>query len=99
MSSPAALPTQGDGEPTSMGRRHHLAHRHRYLNSEGKVYVADEALDRISIYSGHDGDFLRGSGNVSGSGEGQWDKPSGLAFDQRRQSYSWSTAATTGSRS
>ena len=50
------------------------------LDSEGNVYVADEALDRISIYT-KDGEYLN-KWERPGSGDGEWDKPSGLAFDQ-----------------
>ena len=69
--------TQGDGEPVAWDGAL-IWPTSIALNSEGNVYVADEALDRISIYSG-DGDFL-GKWESSGSGDGEWDHPSGLAF-------------------
>ena len=50
------------------------------LDSEGNVYVADEALNRISIYT-KDGEYLN-KWERPGSGDGEWDKPSGLAFDR-----------------
>lgn len=55
------------------------------LNSQGQVYVADEALDRISIYTG-DGEYLD-KWERPGTGDGQWDKPSGLAFDKEDNLY------------
>ncbi len=55
------------------------------LDSQGNVYVADEALDRISIYT-KDGEYLD-KWERPGSGDGEWDKPSGLAFDQDDNLY------------
>ncbi len=55
------------------------------LDSEGNVYVADEALNRISIYT-KDGEFLN-KWERPGSGDGEWDKPSGLAFDRDDNLY------------
>jgi DNA-binding beta-propeller fold protein YncE len=43
------------------------------------IYVSDEALHRINILS-KDGRFL-GYWGAHGSGEGQFDRPSGIAFD------------------
>ena len=62
------------------------------LDSVGNVYVADEALNRISIYT-KDGEYLN-KWERPGSGDGEWDKPSGLAFDQDDKPVIWSTAAT-----
>ena len=50
------------------------------LDSEGNVYVADEWLNRISVYSG-DGAYLSKWG-TPGSGDGEISSPSGLAIDQ-----------------
>jgi DNA-binding beta-propeller fold protein YncE len=51
------------------------------LDSQGNVYVADESLNRISIYTS-EGQYT-GKWERPGSGDGEWDKPSGLAFDQQ----------------
>jgi DNA-binding beta-propeller fold protein YncE len=62
----------GDGElwwPSSLA-----------FDDEDRLYVADEALNRISIYD-RDGNYLDRWG-VGGSGEGQFDRPSFIAFDQ-----------------
>lgn len=62
----------GDGEliwPTSIA-----------LDSEQNVYVADEWLNRISIFD-KDGKFLHKWG-VAGSGAGELNKPSGIRFDK-----------------
>jgi DNA-binding beta-propeller fold protein YncE len=61
---------EGDGEffwPTSVA-----------LDSEEKVYVADEWLNRISVFN-KDGDFLSKWGKA-GSGNGELDRPAGLAI-------------------
>jgi DNA-binding beta-propeller fold protein YncE len=50
------------------------------IDAEGKVYIADEALQRISIFDAK-GRFLAKWG-VKGSGAGAFDRPAGLAFDQ-----------------
>ena len=55
------------------------------LDSVGNVYVADEALNRISIYN-KDGEYLN-KWERPGSGDGEWDKPSGLAFDRDDNLY------------
>tara|TARA_B100001167_G_scaffold178261_1_gene133206 strand:+ start:1941 stop:3056 length:1116 start_codon:yes stop_codon:yes gene_type:complete len=55
------------------------------LNSQGQVFVADEALDRISIYT-NEGEYL-GKWERPGTEDGQWDKPSGLAFDKEDNLY------------
>ena len=49
------------------------------LDSNGNLYVTDEWLNRVAVFSS-DGDWL-GSWGSNGSGEGQFDKPSGLAID------------------
>ena len=75
---------QGDGEPTS-GDGHIIWPTAIAINSEGNIYVADEALDRITIYT-HEGEYVD-KWQRPGSGEAQWDKPSGLAFDQDDNLY------------
>jgi DNA-binding beta-propeller fold protein YncE len=62
---------EGDGEliwPTSIA-----------LDGEGKVYIADEWLNRISIFD-KDGKFLSKWGKA-GSGDGELNRPAGLAID------------------
>ena len=49
------------------------------LDREGNVYVADEWLNRISMFD-RDGEW-RGKWGVKGSAPGEIDGPSGLAFD------------------
>ena len=49
------------------------------LDSSQNVYVADDWLQRISIFD-KDGAFL-GKWGVPGSGDGQLNKPSGIRFD------------------
>ncbi len=46
---------------------------------QGNVYVADEWLNRISMFD-RDGEWL-GKWGTKGSGEGELDGPSGMAFD------------------
>ena len=63
---------EGDGRliwPTSVA-----------LDSKGYVYIADEWLQRISIFD-RDGGFLDKWGRA-GDGEGELNRPSGLAFDR-----------------
>ena len=55
------------------------------LDKEGNVYVADEWLNRISVFS-KDGEFL-GKWGTPGDGEGQISRPSGLAFDKDDNIY------------
>ena len=50
------------------------------LDGDGNVFVADEALQRISIFDGK-GRYLDKWGN-KGSGEGEFDRPAGIAFDK-----------------
>jgi DNA-binding beta-propeller fold protein YncE len=52
-------------------------------DADGNVYIADEALQRISIFDGR-GRFLAKWG-VKGSGQGEFDRPAGLAFDADQQ--------------
>ncbi len=49
------------------------------LDKDGNVYVADEWLQRISIFD-KDGNFLDKWGKA-GAGDGELDRPSGMAFD------------------
>ena len=49
------------------------------VDSEGNLYVSDEALSRITVF-GKEGEFLASWG-TRGSGDGEFDHPSGIAFD------------------
>ena len=49
------------------------------LDKGGNVYVADEWLNRISIFS-RDGEWI-GKWGTPGDGDGELNRPSGLAFD------------------
>ena len=49
------------------------------LDRDGNVYLADEGLNRISIFN-KDGAWL-GKWGTSGNGDGELNRPSGLAFD------------------
>ena len=49
------------------------------IDSQDRVYVADEGLQRVSMFS-KDGEYL-GKWGQKGSGEGQLEYPSSLAFD------------------
>ncbi len=49
------------------------------IDGEGRVYVTDEYLDRVSVFD-PDGSFLRKWGG-SGAGNGELDGPSGIAID------------------
>lgn len=55
------------------------------LDSEGNIYVSDEWLNRIGIFS-KDGEWL-GSWGVVGDGDGQFDQPSGIEFDNDDNLY------------
>ena len=55
------------------------------LDKEGNVYVADEWLNRISIFT-KDGDWI-GKWGTPGDGDGEINGPSGLAFDQDDNVY------------
>ena len=49
------------------------------LDGEGRSYVSDEALQRISVWD-KDGQYLYKWGR-QGSGEGEFNRPSGIMFD------------------
>ena len=51
------------------------------ISSDGNVYVSDEWLNRISIYT-KDGDYIGKWEERTGSGDGELDRPSGMAFDK-----------------
>ena len=55
------------------------------LDSQGRVYVSDEATHRISVFD-REGALLSTWGE-NGSAEGQLDTPSGLAFDAADNLY------------
>lgn len=54
-------------------------------DSEGHLYVSDEALHRISVFT-IDGDFVSSWG-VHGTMDGELDRPSGIAFDPEGNLY------------
>ena len=54
------------------------------LDSKGRAYVADEWLNRVSIY--HDGSWVDMWG-TTGSDDGEINRPSGLAFDKDDNLY------------
>lgn len=56
------------------------------IDSEENVYVADEWLNRISIFS-KDGDYIGKWQERPGSGDGETDRPSGIAFDKDDNLY------------
>ena len=56
------------------------------FDKDWNVYVADEWLNRISIFS-KDGEYLRKWEEKPGSGDGELNRPSGLAFDQDENLY------------
>ena len=49
------------------------------VDSQGRAYVSDEALQRISVWD-KDGQYLYKWGK-QGSGEGEFDRPAGIMFD------------------
>jgi len=55
------------------------------LDSVGTAYVADEWLNRISIFN-KDGDCT-GTWGTLGDGDGEFNRPSGLAFDKEDNLY------------
>jgi DNA-binding beta-propeller fold protein YncE len=55
------------------------------FDSEDRLYIADEALQRISVFN-RDGTFL-GKWGVGGSADGEMDRPSGIAFDAENNLY------------
>ncbi len=72
-----AVPSAPDGTffwPTSVA-----------LDSQGNAYVADEWLNRISIFT-KDGDWISKWG-TPGAGDGEIDRPSGMAFDVQDRLY------------
>ena len=50
------------------------------MDKDENVYVADDSLQRISIFN-KQGQFLAKWG-VKGSGDGEFDRPAGMAFDE-----------------
>ena len=56
------------------------------IDSEGKVYVSDEWLHRISIFS-KDGDYVGKWEERPGNGDGELNGPAGLAFDKDDNLY------------
>jgi DNA-binding beta-propeller fold protein YncE len=55
------------------------------LDSQGNAYVADEWLNRISIFT-KDGEWI-GKWGTPGAGDGELNRPSGLAFDAQDHLY------------
>jgi DNA-binding beta-propeller fold protein YncE len=55
------------------------------FNQQGELFLADENVHRISVFSA-DGHYLRCFGQ-HGSGHGQLDRPSGIAFGQDGNLY------------
>ena len=49
------------------------------LDTEENVYITDEWMNRVSVFTS-EGDFLRSWG-TAGSGDCQFNRPSGIAFD------------------
>ena len=56
------------------------------FDQDWNVYVADEWLNRISIFS-KDGEYLRKWEEKTGSGDGELNRPSGLVFDKDDNLY------------
>ncbi len=55
------------------------------LDSQGNVYVADEWLNRISVFT-KEGEWIGKWGTV-GDGDGEFNRPSGMAFDENDNLY------------
>ena len=55
------------------------------IDSEGRVYVVDELLNRISVFT-EDGEYIT-KWERPGNGDGEWDKPSGLTIDKDDNLY------------
>jgi DNA-binding beta-propeller fold protein YncE len=55
------------------------------LDKDGNVYVVDEWLNRISIFT-RDGEAI-GKWGTAGHGDGEMDRPSGLSFDGEDNLY------------
>ena len=56
------------------------------IDSQQNVYVSDEWLNRISIFS-KDGDYLGKWEEREGDGDGEMNRPSGMAFDKDDNVY------------
>ena len=56
------------------------------LDSQQTVYIADEWLNRISMFS-KDGEYIGKWQERSGTGDGELDRPSGMAFDAQDNLY------------
>ena len=56
------------------------------LGSQENLYIADEWLNRISIFDTQDGNLL-GTWGVSGEGDGELNGPSGIAIDRQEDIY------------
>ena len=55
------------------------------IDGDENVYLADEGLNRISVFS-KDGEWL-GKWGTLGDGDGEFNRPSGLAFDQEENLF------------
>lgn len=55
------------------------------VDNEGKIYVTDEWLNRISVFDA-DGNFLNSWGS-SGNDDGEFNGPSGIAIDSQDDVY------------
>ena len=55
------------------------------VDSQGRIYVSDEYLNRISVFDASGGFLARWGG--SGQEEGEFDTPSGVAFDSQDNLY------------
>jgi DNA-binding beta-propeller fold protein YncE len=53
------------------------------IDDEERIYISDEALDRISFFD-KQGRFL-GKWGVKGRGAGEFDRPAGIAFDREQR--------------
>jgi DNA-binding beta-propeller fold protein YncE len=80
-------PLIGDdvGQPGASGDAPFIWPTSITLDKEGNVYVADEWLNLISIFT-RDGEPIGKWGTV-GHGDGEMDRPSGLAFDGEDNLY------------
>jgi DNA-binding beta-propeller fold protein YncE len=52
------------------------------IDDEERIYISDEALDRISVFD-KQGRFL-GKWGVKGRGAGEFDRPAGIGFDREQ---------------
>ena len=55
------------------------------IDKDEEVYMSDEALNRISIFS-KEGEFL-GKWGIEGSDDGEFNRPSGIAFDSENNLF------------